>query len=205
MTSAQFVDPEVSRAKFEREITEYRKFETDYRQRGWLLVKAEFPSVLVVLAAPQLTPPAIVTGVAFDYANYDAWPPSVRLVDPFTADPYPAKQLPTHLKRAVDAGTPPIPGLQLPLGAQARLVAQQPLMQWYSPDDIPFLCIAGVREYHNHPGHSGDAWELHRCAGAGRLVRLLDTITKYGVEPISEYRVSLVPQISGFVQSEVPS
>lgn len=205
MSTVQFVDPQVSRSKFEREISEYRQLEADYRARGWLLVKAEFPLVLVVLAAPQLTPPAIITGVALDYTNYDVWPPSVRLVEAFTGSPYKAKDLPTHLKRAVEAGPPPIPGLQLPLGAQARFIAQQPLMQWYGPDDIPFLCIAGVREYHEHPGHSGDAWALHRSTGAGRLVRLLETITKYGVQPISDYQVSLVPQITGFVQKEVPS
>jgi hypothetical protein len=196
----------VSQTKFEREVSEYHEFEMDYRRRGWLLVKAKFPMVLVALAAPQLTPPAIVTGVLFDYTNYDALPPSVHLVNPFTSEPYKAKELPTHLLRSVQAGAPMMPpGLQLPLGAQARLIAQQPLMQWYGPDDTPFLCIAGVREYHDHPGHSGDAWESHRRSGAGRFVRLLETITKYGVQPITEYHVSLVPQVSGFVQKEVPS
>lgn len=205
MTRAQYVDPQVSRTKFDREIAEYRQVERDYLRRGWLLVRADFPSVLVVLAAPQLRPPAIVTGVAFDYTNYDMEPPSVRLVDPFTEEPYKAKDLPTHLKRSVETDGPPIPGLQLPLGAQARFMAQQPLMQWYGPDDTPFLCLAGVREYHDHPGHSGDAWELHRRAGAGRLVRLLETITKYGIEPISEYQIALEPRIAGFIQHEVPS
>jgi hypothetical protein len=205
VSPAQFVDPQVSRTKFDREITEYRQLEHDYRRRGWLLVKADFPSVLVVLAAPQLTPPAIITGVAFEYTNYDMQPPSVRLVDPFTAEPYRAKDLPTHLKRSVETAGPQMPGLQLPLGAQARFVAQQPLMQWYGPDDTPFLCLAGVREYHDHPGHSGDAWELHRRSGAGRLVRLLETIAKYGVQPISDYQISLQPRIAGFVQREVPS
>jgi len=85
------------------------------------------------------------------------------------------------------------------------MVAQQPLMQWYGPDDTPFLCVAGVREYHDHPGHSGDAWELHRKSGAGRLVRLLDAITRYGVQPISDYQVTLVPQVVGFVQKDVPA
>ena len=209
MAPAQFVDPRVSRKKFDREIAEYRQIELDYRRQGWLLIRAEYPSVLVVLAAPQLRPPAIVTGVAFDYTNYDARPPSVRLVDPFTAEPYKAKDLPTHLKRSVESGSPLNPGLQLPPGAQARLVIQQliqqPLMQWYGPDDIPFLCIAGVREYHDHPGHSGDAWELHRHYGAGRLVRLLGTITKYGVQPISDYQIVVQPRVAGFVQREVPS
>jgi hypothetical protein len=195
----------VSRAKFDREIAEYHDLGSDYRRRGWLLVRAEFPWILVVLAAPQLKPPAIVTGVAFDYTNYDMRPPSVRLVDPFTGNPYKAKELPTHLKRSVESAGPPIPGLQLPLGAEARFVAQQPLMQWYGPDDTPFLCIAGVREYHDHPGHSGDAWELHRRSGAGRFVRLLETITKYGVQPIADYQISLQPRISGFIQRDVPS
>src|SRR5207247_2738107 len=126
VTPAQFVDPQVSRAKFDREIAEYRQLERDYRRRGWLLIRAEFPSVLVVLAAPQLSPPAIVTGGAFDYTNYDMRPPSVRFVYPFTSDPYKAKDLPTHLKRSVESGAPPIPGLQLPPGAQARFLAHQP-------------------------------------------------------------------------------
>jgi hypothetical protein len=205
VSQSQFVDPRVSRAKFDREIAEYHDLGSDYRRRGWLLVRAEFPWILVVLAAPQLKPPAIVTGVAFDYTNYDMRPPSVRLVDPFTGNPYKAKELPTHLKRSVESAGPPIPGLQLPLGAEARFVAQQPLMQWYGPDDTPFLCIAGVREYHDHPGHSGDAWELHRRSGAGRFVRLLETITKYGVQPIADYQISLQPRISGFIQRDVPS
>ena len=205
MSPAQFVDPQVSRAKFDRELGEYRQFEADYRRRGWLMVRAEFPSVLIGLAAPQLQPPAIITGVAFDYTNYDVVPPSVRLVELFTGEPYKASELPTNLRRSVEAGGPPIPGLQLPLGAQARFISQQPLMQSYGPEDIPFLCIAGVREYHEHPGHSGDAWELHRRSGAGRLVRLLETIAKYGIQPISDYQISLQPRISGFIQREVPS
>ena len=205
MTRGQYVDPQVSRTKFDRQIAEYRQVECDYLRRGWFLARADFPSVLVVLAAPQLTPPAIVTGVAFDYTNYDMEPPSVRLVDPFTGEPYKAKELPTHLKRSVETNGPPIPGLQLPLGAQARFKTQLPLMQWYDLDDTPFLCLAGVREYHQHPGHSGDAWELHRRSGAGRLVRLLETITKYGIEPISDYQIKLQPLIAGFIQHEVPS
>ncbi len=200
----QVVDPSVSRKKFDRELAEYRELEEQYRRRGWLLVRAEFPQVLVVLAAAQLSPAAIITGVLFDYSDYDFRPPSVRLVDPFTSAPYKASALPTTLKRSVEAGRP-LPNLALPPGAQAKLVTHQPLMQWYGPDDIPFLCLEGVREYHDHPGHSGNAWELHRSQGAGRLVRLLEVITKYGVVPISDYQISMVMQVSGFLQNEVPT
>jgi hypothetical protein len=80
---------------------------------------------------------------------------------------------------------------------------QQPLMQ-AEAGDIPFLCIAGVREYHAHPAHSGDLWELHRESGAGRLIRLLDLIHRYGVEPISDYQIQLQFNVNGFIQNVVP-
>lgn len=204
MEVAQFVDPLVSRAKFEREVDEFEKLEPEYRSRGWLLVKAEYPEVLVVLATSSLAPPAIVTGVRFDYTNYDAVPPSVRLVDPFTGEPYSAGNLPTVLKRTVEMPAPDLGGAVLPPGAQPRLITQQPLMQAYGPDDIPFLCLAGVREYHEHPGHSGDSWELHRDTGAGRIVRLLEVVSKYGLEPITDYQVTLEPRITGFIQNQAP-
>lgn len=196
----QFVDPAVSRAKFDQEIAEFRHLEAEYRRRGWFLIDADFPHVLVLLGAPSVSPPAIVCGAAFDYSNYDAQPPSVRLVNPFTAEPYVAEKLPTQLNRALPAQAVQLPGL--PQG-NIEMRAAQPLMQAASGGDIPFLCIAGVREYHDHPGHSGDSWELHRPSGAGRLSRLLEIIHRYGVEPIRGYGVNLVPQV-GFDYGEPP-
>jgi len=64
----------------------------------------------------------------------------------------------------------------------------------YSPDESPFLCLAGIREYHSHPAHSGDLWELRRASGAGRLVSLLEVIHRYSIEPITGFGVQLVPQ-----------
>lgn len=197
----QFAEPAVSRAKFEREVAQYRELEDEYRRRGWFLIYADFPRAVAVLAAPQLRPPAVVTAVLFDYTNYDAQAPSVLLANPFTLEPYKGKDLPTTLLRSVPAQ---LAVAGLPEGARLQAIQQQPLMQFHSPDDVPFLCIAGVREYHEHPGHSGDAWELHRHDGAGRLVRLLDVIHQYGVLPISDYAVTLVPQI-GFAIPQVPS
>ena len=73
--TAQYVDPEVSRAKFDRELAEYLSIEADYRARGWFLVKAEWPVAIVVLATNKTSPPMIVTSAKFDYTNYDAEPP----------------------------------------------------------------------------------------------------------------------------------
>lgn len=190
---SQFTDPAVSLAKFDQEIAEFRHLESEFRSRGWFLLEAEFPRVLVLLAATAVRPPPIVCGVAFDYTNYDAQPPSVRLVDPFTGKPFTADELPTTLNRALAAQPLQLPGL--PPGGNLEVRGAQPLMQASAPTDVPFLCIAGVREYHQHPGHSGDAWELHRPGGAGRLVRLLEIIHRYGVVPIRGYGVNLVPQV----------
>jgi hypothetical protein len=197
MRTAQFTDPTVSRAKFEREIAQFRALADDYRRRGWFLVQAEYPRAVVVLATGKSKPPAIVTAVEFDYSNYDAAPPSVRLVNPFSGDPYKWSELPTPMMRALPEQQLAIAGS--PEGApQLAVQGQQPYMQAHGPEEIPFLCIAGVREYHEHPAHTGDLWELHRADGAGRLVRLLEIISRYGVEPISGLQVQLIPKIVGF-------
>ena len=194
--TAQYVDPVVSRAKFDREIAEYRSIEDDYRARGWLLVKAEWPVAVVVLASPKTSPPTIVTAVQFDYSNYDAEPPSVRFVEPFSGRFLANKEIPIRLFRMLPEPEMPVPG-----AAEGPQV--EDLLGAHSPDDLPFLCIAGVKEYHDHPGHTGDPWELHRPAGEGRLVRLLEVISKYGLEPIAGLGVNMVPQIS-FARSEPP-
>lgn len=205
MVCAQYVDPNVSRAKFDREITEFQALEDQHRKRGWLLVRAEFPNVLVLLATAKTVPISIVMGVAFDYSNYDAAPPSVRLVHPLSGVPYQTAQLPTALNRTLPSQPVSLqgqaPGVGLP---QIVVMPQQSLMQSYGPDEIPFLCLAGVREYHEHPAHSGDLWELHRTSGAGRLVRLLEIISKYGVDPITGFSVQLKPMV-GFNFGQPPA
>ena len=214
MSEPQFVDPAVSRRKFNREIAEFRSQAAEYGRRGWFLADAEFPNALVILAAAKTQPVSILCGVRFDYSNYDAAPPSVRLVHPLTREPYKWSQVPTRLPRmpsppnagkAVAQPLPPGVAQALPPevaqalahgGVQAPVVVKpQPLMQAHGDDDVPFLCIAGVREYHEHPAHTGDPWESHRTSGAGRLIRLVEVISKYGLEPIDGFEVQFVPQI----------
>ena len=99
MSEPQFADPAVSRRKFDREIAEFRSQADEYRRRGWLLADAEFPHALVILATVKTQPISILCGVWFDYSNYDAAPPSVRLVHPLTREPYKWSEVPTRLPR----------------------------------------------------------------------------------------------------------
>jgi hypothetical protein len=161
------------------------------------MVDAAFPIVMVVMVARQLPVPAVVTGVRFDFTNYDMEPPSVRLINPFSGIPYKASELPVRLDRLVPGVVSPA----IAIGPQAiQMTPVQPYMQWYGPDDIPFLCMPGVYEYHQHPAHSGDPWEIHRPEGAGSLVRILDIVYKYGIAPIDDLLIQLqfTPQVQGF-------
>src|SRR5260370_3832307 len=112
--SVQYADPGVSRCKFDREIADYHAVGGEYRRRGWFLAEAEFPRVLVVLASAKLKPAAVVIGAAFDYTNYDTEPPSVRIVDPFTGEPYKSKELPHRLNRALPAQKISLPTMPAP-------------------------------------------------------------------------------------------
>jgi hypothetical protein len=175
------VDPEVSKAKFEREISLYKAIERQYCTRGWFLVKAEFPEVFVVFACSKINPAAIILGVLLDFTNYDFWPPSVRFVNPFTRVPYKYAELPTKFERAVPHETP-----------QGVAMMIQPLAQHaYLEDSLPFLCIPGIREYHENPAHTGDSWLQHRGKGEGTLIFILDQIAKYGVDPVAGYEFNI--------------
>ena len=194
----QFVDPSVSREKFDAEVAAYRSLEREHQERGWWLLEAAFPRVFAVFATPRLTPPAVVCGVLLDFANYDLEPPSVKLVDPFTRRPYLMKDLPTVLLRRQFVS---IQGLPLAAGTP-QMVTAAPMMQAHGPDEIPFLCLPGVREYHAHPAHTSDSWLSHRGRGEGTLFAILSTIYQYGVQPISEFNVGL--RVLGFQQGEPP-
>ena len=190
MTVPQVVDPGVSQAKFDREVAAYRELEVTYRKRGWLLLDAKFPEVLVAFAATKLRPAPIVAAVVMDFTDYDLRPPSVRFVDPFTREKLLASNVPFQMYRR-----PPMPGV--PPEAIAAFMQQggiqlSPLLQSNRQDDYPFLCLPGVREYHDNPAHTGDSWLLHRGSGEGSLAFILEKIWTYGVMPISGYQVQLL-------------
>lgn len=194
-----YVDPAVSRQKFDREIAAYRALEDEHIKRGWLLLKAEFPEVFIVFATPKLSPACVVLGVVLDFTDYDFQPPSVRLVHPFTRVPYKYRELPNKLVRTVLNPAPPDVAMQ-----GTVIATPQALMVAHTPDEIPFLCLPGVREYHNHPGHSGDLWALRRNTAEGSLFFLLSQIYKYGVEPINGYSMALRININGLTQTDPP-
>lgn len=198
MTASQSVDPEVSRTKFAREVERFRALEANYRRKGWLLLDATFPEVFVAFAATNVKPAALVVGVLLDFTDFDLRPPSVRFVDPFTREPLKSKDLSFRMFRR-QAGAPAQHGLMLVPGVGlVPNVPGQDLIQANGPDEEAFLCLPGVREYHDNPAHTGDSWLLHRGYGEGSLVFILEKIWAYGVNPITDYAWQLQVQVLGF-------
>jgi hypothetical protein len=198
----QLVNPDIVRGKFDRELKRCRDAEVELRRRGCWIISAQFPVVTVAFVSSQLRPPTVLFTTEIDFTNYDIWPPSVRLINVFTGDPMLARELPAALtfSRRVAVAFPP--GIPLPPGA-AQLFAEQPLLVSHSPDEAPFFCFPGVREYHDHPAHSGDSWLLHRGAQEGTLFFIIDNLYRYGVEPIKGFQIGF--QIIGFNRPEAPA
>jgi hypothetical protein len=146
------VDPEVTRLKLERELELWQENAESYLRRGWLLIRRRDLEVDVGFLArlplgPQ-TVPIMPACVRLDYTNYDVWAPSVEFIDPFTGE----------------FVTPLVPAV-VPTdeGPRNLLVGSHP------DTNRPFLCVPGVRQYHDHPQHSGDSWLLHRSSREGSL------------------------------------
>jgi hypothetical protein len=179
-----FVDPAVSRAKFQREVDEFKAQQRTYHRRGVWLLDDTFPEVFLALMALK-TPPfaaAALFGVLINFDNFDIEPPSIKFVHPITRQPLRAMDLPHPLPRVKRVKGP---DGEPATGANGEpLVEQQPLLQ---ADDIQrpgFICLQGVREYHAHPAHTGDSWWLYRGTGVGRLAYLVNILATYAIDPV---------------------
>ncbi len=155
------VDPGVSRAKVQRDLDAWDMQRDVYRARGWVLLDVYNGLVVDVAMFSRLegtTPgpvPTVPVCVRIDYRNYDLWAPSVTFIDPLTRSPAP----------------PPVRAFNAtPSGPRDVLLDAHPT------SGRPFLCLPGVREYHEHPQHSGDYWLLHRSQGTGSLLVLCERL-----------------------------
>lgn len=163
---------DVSRGKLAAELAQWEANKDVYRRRGWLLLSHSDLTVEVAFVASvavgNLQLPAITASIRLTYENYDLWPPSLTFIDPRTGELAP-------------------PVVQAPdtVGSEVRNVLLG------HPNGRPFLCIPGVREYHNHPQHSGDDWLLHRSSGAGRLAIICDIVWRRMVRNVLGLTVNL--------------
>jgi len=175
--SVVLVDPTISRTKLSREI-EHWIANAAHRERGWVLLRHDIDALTVELAflgkvsiSTGSTPlPVVACAIRLYYDNYDLWPPSLTFIDPFSGD----ATLP-HVRAF----------MALPDGPRDVLIDAHPLT------GRPFLCFAGIREYHSHPQHTGDSWMLHRAAGEGSLATICDRVWRYMVRNVVGLRLEV--------------
>src|SRR4051794_10180303 len=85
------VPPEVSLAKLDDELAQWRANGDTYRRRGWLLMGVDGLQVdvafIATVAIGDLSVPAITASIRLRFDNYDLWPPSLTFIDPRTGGP----------------------------------------------------------------------------------------------------------------------
>lgn len=166
----QFVDEDVTRKKFAEELASFHSARDSYRKLGVLMLENQYPNVYFGFIAPALKPLPMIFAVKINFINYDVEPLSITFVHPLTLAPVPGKEVGTRFLRKIEGSPNP----------QALLVPE--------PEDEPFFCIPGIREYHEHTFHTGDPWFLYRQnAGEGSLLFLLDNLQLYGTSSITSF------------------
>lgn len=152
------VPPSISHAKLQEQIDQWHANAQLYRRRGWLLLGVDGLTVdvafLAKAAVGDLLLPIVTAAIRLRYDNYDLWPPSLAFIEPWTGQP----------------AIPPVAAPEAGNGRPRNVLLGRP------GTGEPFLCMPGIREYHEHPQHTGDAWLLHRGEGAGRLAVVCDRV-----------------------------
>lgn len=171
------VDPIVSREKFQREFDLW-KANSKSAERGWLLLNydnTELTIELAFIASIAMSSgssflPIIACGVRLTYENYDLWPPSLTFIDVVSREPQ----------------KPHVGAIVQTTGGPQNLV-----IDGHPTTHRPFLCLAGIREYHTHPQHTGDDWLLHRAAHEGSVSTICDRIWRLMVKNIMGLQVNM--------------
>lgn len=195
------VDPEVSRLKFEREVGRLTEQRLVLQSRGiFVLGSPTFPTVQllfvsqhplqVAFAVPKagniILPQGSMAAAEvpslsarafkahFDLTDYDLRAPSLEFRDPWTDVPLPYSTM--------------FRALEFEKQRKAHLV----LLDDHPATHKPFLCIRGIREYHEHPQHSGDDWLLYRKDMS--LFSIAMSVWRVSVDIV---RPVLIPQAGG--------
>jgi len=184
--SLQITDPNVTKIKFDTEVSKFKTVELKYQAKGIICSKITFPNIYFIFAIPKLTPPIIAYSVRINFTNFDFEPPSVVFINPFTEELVKREEVPILFLQLIKNLPFPVDLLQGAGNIQ------------------PFFCIPGVREYHNHSAHSGDSWFLYRTRGEGSLLFLLDQLYNNSIATAKSFQTVInLTEIKMQIQQEI--
>jgi hypothetical protein len=141
------VDATVSRKKYERDAARFDPAAADAEHiDGWKVQEITWPTFKVVFTHPKSRR---AVGFRFLFDNWDQEPPSLSLYDPETGEELPWSKWPQGVWSAGNAH--PVTGK-------------------------PFLCLAGIREYHIHSSHLNDPWSNYRTRDSYKFGHLIHRV-----------------------------
>lgn len=183
-----FIDPEISKKKFQAELEHFFKIKHNLRKKGWILEEYEYPLVRVTFINRYIHPRVSVCTVDLEFDNFDVLPPSLKFRDPFSLEyGVDIRGLQDQIAKAQQSG------LQVQPAKMKSVVRGSYIKDGKTMDIILnhpecgrlFLCMPGVREYHSHPEHTNDPWDNHRKQmSRGILTFLLEQIDTHCIEPM---------------------
>ncbi len=189
-SNLQYMEPEVTLTKYNEEIGDFHKVSDVWREKGVFLIHESYPVVEFMFTTPKTRPPAVAFAVRIDFTNYDIEPPSLKFICPFTKKILARDEV---LLRFIQVNKQS-DNVDQAIQNQSQL---QDLLQSHQ-NKTPFFCIPGIKEYHDHPAHTGDSWLLYRKKGEGSLGFILDQLYNHSIPFIKGYQLGI--QVLGFVQ-----
>lgn len=165
------VAPEVNHLKFDREMARLAEQRDVLEARGVFVLGSSAYPITELLMVPRhtlhLTFPVTQSGsiflpqtatmraemlslaarafkARFDLSDYDLRAPSLELRDFWTDAVLPFATMLRAVEFEPQRGVHPV------------------LLDDHPSTHKPFICLRGIREYHEHPQHSGDDWLLYR-------------------------------------------
>lgn len=164
----QYVDPGITKAKFDIEIERYFQQYDEWQKKGVFLIREQYPVCEFLFLAPKLFPLSSVFAIRIDYTNYDAEAPSIKFINPYNGQLIKSTEIPVQFKQKATADyIAENPGQDTSAGIQICIAIET---------ESPFICHPGFWEFHHHPLHTGESWILHREKGEGKLYRILQVL-----------------------------
>ena len=133
------VHPEVSKQLFEESVGRIIANTDLLVERGWLVLVASFPEFTVAVKHRRTSR---IRVFRFIFDDWNDQPPRLTFLDGETLQELPGTMWPTNaLSHWHQTGWQAVNG---------------------ASTSQPFMCMAGIREYHTHSSHVGDSWENYK-------------------------------------------
>ena len=106
--------------------------------RGWLILSSIYPHLVITMHHRKT---GKLRTFKFTFYDWNDQPPALTIIDPETKQDAPGTLWPRYQSYWHASGWTSAAGIST---------------------NIPFMCMAGILEYHTHSSHVGDSWANYK-------------------------------------------